>query len=362
MKFPRQAIPVVCLLPALAAAGHSRADIDPQSGIDFVRIGAPGNAPWSGTTPPTIGDMALGRGQVNYEYQIGRLEVTTSQWAEFFSAALDRPANDRLPWIAAPTFWGAVGTAPTTPGGQRFAVPAGNEMRAVGNISWRVAAMYCNWLHNGKSTDRDAFMNGAYDVSQFSGIERFTDQLTHNAGAKYWIPTWDEWLKAAHYDPDKNGPDQGGWWTYSNGTDQQLIGGPPGVGQANFGWRDGANSQWTTLLGAYPDTQSPWGLLDVAGGTAEWTEGVLFGAGDTKYRVYEGSYWGSSPGFAISDAAFSAGGASFPSIDFLDLGFRIATTVPNPPSASVLIASLLLLSRRRRHVQQSVDSHGGGGV
>src|SRR5690606_22099076 len=144
------------------------------------------------------------------------------QWVEFYNAAFDRPRDDWIPWLVPPTQtnWGAAPTQPNTPDGLRWRVPAGNDMRAVGNISWRGAAIYCNWLHNGQSTDRAAFLNGAYDVSTFGGgAFEFTDQATHNPGARYWIPTWDEWLKAAHYDPDRNGPDQGGWWLYSNGTD-----------------------------------------------------------------------------------------------------------------------------------------------
>ncbi|MBY0313812.1 MAG: hypothetical protein K2W85_17240, partial [Phycisphaerales bacterium] len=50
---------------AVLAAQVARADIDPHSGIDFVRITALGNAPWPGTTPPTPGDRAVGRGSVN---------------------------------------------------------------------------------------------------------------------------------------------------------------------------------------------------------------------------------------------------------------------------------------------------------
>ena len=174
-----------------------------------------------------------------------------------------------------PPSWGAVQVPPTVPGGRRWMVPAGNDLRPVGDISWRMAAIYCNWLHNGKATNREAFLNGACDVSTFGYIGNiFTDQLTHNANARYWIPTWDEWLKAAHYDPDKNGEGQGGWWLYSNGTDTPMVGGPPGVGQGNFGFpvSQGAN---LIPLGAYPQTQSPWGLLDVAGGTLEWTEEIL---------------------------------------------------------------------------------------
>ena len=43
----------------LVSAGAS-ADIDPNSGIDFVRITHPGNAPWMGDGTP--GDHAIGHG------------------------------------------------------------------------------------------------------------------------------------------------------------------------------------------------------------------------------------------------------------------------------------------------------------
>jgi formylglycine-generating enzyme required for sulfatase activity len=352
---------LAAVVGGLALTGAACAGIDPLSGVDFVHIGAVGNAPWTGSAPSPYSNDTYGRGEVDYEYNIGRFEVTTAQWVEFFNAAFDRPANDRLPWLNPPTYWGAAPTTPTVAGGQRWMVPSGNEMRPVGNISWRMAAMYCNWLCNGKSTDRNAFLNGAYDVSTFGGTDHFTDQITHNANAQYWIPTWNEWLKAAHYDPNKNGPGQGDWWLYSDGTDQQLIPGPPGVGQANYGWRDAANSQWTVPLGAYPATRSPWGLLDVAGGTAEWTEGVLTGFQGVQYRVFEGSSWGSDSGFGIADSVFALGGADAPGIDFLDLGFRIASAVPTPPQAAFVLTGSLILAarRRRRHNEAACDALGG---
>ncbi|HPO93410.1 MAG TPA: SUMF1/EgtB/PvdO family nonheme iron enzyme [Phycisphaerales bacterium] len=312
--------------------------------------GGAGNPAWPGTNPPPLGgDDALGRGSVNYEYKIGKFEVTTAQWAEFYSAAFDRPQAQWIPWLVPPTqtHWGAV-SAPGQNGGLRWTVPAGNEMRAVGNISWRVAAIYCNWLCNGKSLDRSAFLNGAYDVSTFGGSQIFTDQATHNPGAQYWIPTLDEWLKAAHFDPNKANPDgtTGGWWLYSNGTDSPLIPGPPGVGQANFGFV--VPNAFAIPLGAYPNVQSPWGLFDVAGATAEWTEGIETGGQGIKWRVYEGSFWNSAIGYSINDSVFTFGGADYPTFDSFDLGFRIASAVPTPPSAFVLAAAGSLLARRRR--------------
>ncbi len=321
------------------------AGIDPVSGIDFVRITDPGNAPWMGNPGPGVpGDNTIGRGSVDYEYHIGRMEVTTAQWTEFFNAAYDRP--DTLPHLAVPTFWGAVPTTPTTPGGRRWTVPGGNENLPVGNITWRMAAMYCNWLHNGKSTDRAAFMNGAYDVSTFGYTgdrgDIFTDQFAHHPDARYWIPTWDEWLKAAHYDPHKNGPGEGGWWMFSNGSDTAPIYGPPGEGEANAYWDDRhhpGENPFAIPLGAYPDVTSPWGLLDVAGGTSEWTESVIeFPFTGRRFRIYDGSDWGGG----LNDIRGSADwiqnpGGEYPNIPSLSFGLRIASSVPAPSTWMVLV-------------------------
>ncbi len=342
----------------LTATGLVGGLTDPVSAqpdpIDFVTIGAPGNAPWPGDGTP--GDIAIGRGGVDYEYRIGRYEVTTAQWVEFFNAAYDRPRNDWLPHLRPPDFWGAVPTTPNTPGGLRWRVPAGNEMIPTGNISWRMAAMYTNWLHNDQSSARAAFMDGAYDVSTFGYVGNiFTDQLAHHPDARYWIPTWDEWLKAAHYDPDRNGPGQGGWWTYSNTSNTSLIGAPPpsmgGNGQANFGFS--SPNPFGIPLGAYTQTQSPWGLYDVAGATAEWTESVRTLSTGYRSRYYEGSWWDSSPGYAILDSVYWASSV-FPSMSSYEFGFRIAAPVPAPATC---IPALLVLCRGARYRAKEAE-HG----
>ncbi len=235
------------MLSALLAAGLATgvlfaapraafATIDPLSGIDFVTIGAT----YGGVGNPAYqsgqaNQFVNGRGSVAYEYKIGRMEVTTAQWVEFYNAAFDRPSDDLLPHLVPPDpgHWGAQGTTPNTPGARRWSVIPGQDLHAVGDIGWRMAAMYCNWLHNGKSTDRAAFLNGAYDVSTFGFFGNiFTDQLAHSPDAKYWVPTWDEWLKAAHFDPDKDNGDgtTGGWWQYGNTSDTAFVYGPPGAG------------------------------------------------------------------------------------------------------------------------------------
>jgi formylglycine-generating enzyme required for sulfatase activity len=347
----------------------ARADIDPNSGIDFVRVGAVGNAAWTGG-----GIYVNNRGRVDYEYSIGKFEVTTTQWAEFMNAAFDRPSTDRIPFVWTPQIWSVQPTTPTAPGGQRWNVPAGREMLPVGGVDWRTSAIYANWLHNDKATNREAFLSGAYEVSTFGYVgsgSGFTDQLTRSPGARYWIPSLDEWMKAAHYDPNKPNADGsvGGWWMYANGSDTRFVYGPPGVrctttgprgpdpngpfATSNAGWEDfdfPGYSPFNIPLGAYGVT-SPWGLLDVSGGTAEWTEGAIQLTGEQypRQRLIEGS---GRDGPAAGDMLWSAAGSSAPSIPFPDVGLRIASSVPSPGFGSlglVLIGMSLGRRRRRNH-------------
>jgi formylglycine-generating enzyme required for sulfatase activity len=338
-------------------ASLSLAQVDPASGIDFVTVGAVGYAPWQGNgNDPN--DRAIGRGTVNYEYRIGKYEVTTAQWTEFMNAAFDRPLEDFIPHMQQPGIWGAVATVPNTPGAQRWRVPTGNEMRAVGNISWRMAAIYCNWLHNDKATNREAFLSGAYDVSTFGENPggRFTDQLTRSPGARYYVPSWDEWLKAAHYDPDKANGDGtlGGWWLYGNGSDTPFSPGPPGIGNANFGFSTGFPG-WdarTILLGSY-GVESPWGLLDVSGFTSEWTEEPLYFSGESLPigRVGDGNTWLSPTGNADNIGYIRTGEA--PQFSPFYAGFRIAAAVPSPGSCSLGLGLLWLNTNRRKRGENS---------
>ncbi len=338
----------------VAAAGVARGDIDPLSGIDFVNITHPGNAPWAGDGTPD--DQSIGRGQVNYEYRIGKYEITTAQYVEFLNAAFDRPQTDWIPNLQAPigAGWAGTSTTPNTTGGRRWLVPAGKEMNPVGAINWRSAAIYCNWLCNNKNLDPSAFMTGAYDVGTFgyitlpNGVLSFTDQPVRSPGAQYFIPTLDEWIKAAHYDPTKPNPDGsvGGYWTYSNTSDVPYIGAPPGAGgTANFGFDSGA---FTIPLGAYATVTSPWGLYDVAGGSFEWTESIFTDPiAGANYRLYEGSSRTTELNLAANDRIYMYG-AQRPNAAGTTSGFRVAAAIPAPATPGMLVAAPLFMRRRRK--------------
>jgi formylglycine-generating enzyme required for sulfatase activity len=226
-------------------------------------------------------------------------------------------------------------------------------MNPVGATDWRSAAIYCNWLHNNKSLAQNAFTSGAYDVGTFgyvtlpNGVLAFTDQAARSPGARYFIPTLDEWIKAAHYDPQKVNSDGslGGYWTYSNTSNTPYIGAPPSAGgTANFGFDAGA---FSIPLGAYANATSPWGLYDVAGGSFEWTESIFTDPIDGRnYRSYDGSARTNGTNWGNQDTIH--GFRSFrPNLAPVESGFRIAATIPAPATLELVVAGLFPLRRRK---------------
>jgi formylglycine-generating enzyme required for sulfatase activity len=331
------------LLSAIVVA-PAAAQAPPSYDFDFATITATSNPAWG---KPDPWNWVSGRGSVPYEYRIARVEVTTAQWMEFVNTYSVRGGS--WTFFAEPTFWGAdIDWSYSGPGRRYTLLNSPNAgMMPVGGITWREAAMFCNWLHNDKGTSLSAIENGAYDTTTFGsgGGLVFTDQHTRHPGAKYWIPSLDEWIKAAHYDPNRHGLGQGGWWEYSYRSDSPPTPGLPGQGQTTAGLM--APSLWEVPLGAYPEMQSPWGLFDTSGGTSEWTEDVIIPTHPTT-RLVKGA------GFDVLNPhgmeaiwgydripPWAAGSTT---------GLRIASAVPPPSSFAIVLLSGLgtCLYRRRR--------------
>ncbi|MBC7833743.1 MAG: SUMF1/EgtB/PvdO family nonheme iron enzyme [Phycisphaerales bacterium] len=191
-----------------------------------------------------------------------------------------------------------------------------------------------------------ALVTGAYDTTTWGDDgPLFTDDPTHLPGAQFWIPTLDEWMKAARYDPNRFGDGQGGWWMYAGMSDVPLISGAPGEGQTSAGFHTELDpfAEWDIPLGAYPDIMSAYGLWDISGGASEWTEGFLF-EGFPRDRILGGSYAGDS-NYLINDHA-SVITSLWPGTGASNAGLRIAS-IPAAPSAPVLLISALFLRRRR---------------
>lgn len=335
------------------AASLAMSQTPPDYGFEFRTVGAVGNGAFNGPVPPG-GDYVVGRGQVNYQYRAARTEISTSQWVEFLNAfaPFSNVDVDNL----GPVHWGA-GTTGLLPNGH-FTYSVINEPGSgnfpVGGISWRDAARYCNWLQNGKRVDPSALVTGAYDTTTFGQRPdgTITDAPTRLPGALYFIPTLDEQLKAEHYDPNRFGVGQGGWWLNKNGSDLPGTPGPPGVGTTSAGYYSltDPNIGWRVPLGAYASSLSPWGLLDTSGGASEWDEELI--ASIPTSRAYFGTWAGGrNPDLALLDGIAGFGSQEpFNGSHLGVLGFRIYSAVPVPGTvfACGSIALIQLAQRRRK--------------
>lgn len=336
---------IVATLGVLALTAGALAQGVPDYDFDWITIGDPGNPAYDRDDPFF---RVLGRGSVDYNYRISKLENTTTQWMEFVNTFSTQSDDFDIANFGRPAHWGAIEDGSYNGPGIRWkldpSIPFADMLPVVG-LTWREGALYANWLHNGKQGTFESLETGAYDTSTWGDGDgrTFTDDPTHLPGAKFWIPTMDEWIKAAHYDPDKNGG-EGGWWLQPNGTDEPV---PPDETSAGHG-DDGAGGVWLRWpLAMFPDTQSPWGLLDVSGGGAEWSEEIFF-EDMPEERAIHGSWVTTNDLYEMADRIYTMG-SSDPRGYFIWTGFRMASAVPSPGAVWVLGLGWIAgtLTRRR---------------
>jgi formylglycine-generating enzyme required for sulfatase activity len=216
------------------------------------------------------------------------------------------------------------------------ALAAANDC-PVFDASWGDAARFCNWLQNGQpsflpgnpgevagSTETGAYtLNGATSISALMGISR-------NVSATYFIPTENEWYKAAYYNPNN-----GTYWAYptQRNTAPSNALSATGTNNANYyasGYTDPTNC--LTPVGVFAASPGPYGTYDMGGDLFQWNE--------TNYNILN-EYRGLRGGSWYYDYNYLASGGSssdYPTNEFSDLGFRVAS-VPEPSAITLLFAS-----------------------
>ena len=343
------------ILSVTASAAIAGVRTDVSYGHQFVHVGHANNRA-ANDAERVNGEFArLDRpdlGRVNRRYRIMTTQVSNTDWLAFMNAYhpyFEADGGSRLD-----SRFTGIDISPTTlaPGqNPGYYIYEGHEHRPV-KISGRMAMRYANWLHSGKGTQREAFENGAYDTSTFQISPDFWyfDQAERSAGAQFWIPSLNEWIKAAHFDPDRYGEGEAGYWKYPTLQDTAPIAGPPGEGQTNRGggFPGGGDAAIQIPLGSYPEYASAWGMLDASGGSAEWTETVPAVFDLPIGDVHLGQRVVTSSG---SSDHWWEDGIDWYNLDSVNgglVGFRVASVVPAPPSIGVALVAVGLLTRRRR--------------
>jgi YVTN family beta-propeller protein len=159
----------------------------------------------------TVGDVAnaadtTGYGSVPYEYKIAKFELTNIDYCIFLNATARTNSLALYAPMMNSSYIGGI-TQLGTDGSYSYFVKPYMHYKPMYFLSWFNLARYVNWLHNEfGDTETGAYtLNGA-----LSGI------ITKNEGAKYWIPSENEWYKAAYY---KGGSADAGYWTYATQSD-----------------------------------------------------------------------------------------------------------------------------------------------
>ena len=316
------------LLAALTLTPSIQAQ--PLVNIETVTVGDAGNA--ADTT---------GYGAVAYEFSIAKYEVTLSQYSTFLNsvAAVAPPSYLLDLWtVTMSSSLGKPGIDRT--GSGSVASPfvytvSGSGDHPVFFVSWFDAARFANWMNNG-AVDGASTEAGAYALNgATTGINLFRDP-----NASWWIPSEDEWYKAAYY---KGGGIDSDYWLYPTQSDAAPTAQNPPGGQnsANYN-RVRPSPDRFTDVGAYHTSPSAYDTFDQGGNVWEWTDGIV---GSTE-RALRGGAWDADAAVLQSTTR----GSTIPSDEGNVSGFRLAT-VPEPSTYALLLmtgAGALWWAGRRR--------------
>jgi sulfatase modifying factor 1 len=300
--------------------------------IEMVTVGNLGNA----------ADMRyITVGSVNHTYQIGKYEVSASQYTDFLNAVAKADPNEL--WIPSMGVPGgpSIGTNIQRTGSSpnySYSVAADWANRPVNYVSFWDAARFANWLHNGQPTGAQGpgtTEGGAYhDVGNETLFGR-------NAGARFFIPTEDEWYKAAYH---KNDGVTGDYWDYPTASNTAPNNTLPDPGNhANFinaSYSIGS-PYYRTEVGAFANSASPYGTYDQGGNVWEWNETLI----GTTPGMRGGAF-----GYNFQYLHASQRFHDDPGHHVADVGFRVAS-IPEPRTIlQITIAGLGVLLRRRSYI------------
>lgn len=326
--------------------------------VDWVTVGDLGNEGYQRMTHPPVAV-----GSVSYEYRIMKYEWTNTQYVAFLNSVDPEGANLRglyheyMGWPTNPI--ASITLDASQSSGTKYSVLPNMGNKPVSYMTWLDVVRVANWMHNGQgSGDTET---GAYTIDSTTVPQVLP---ARNAGARYWIPTWDEWHKAAYY---KGGSTNAGYWEYPTQSDEvpaMITADASGNGSAGpVGNAANYGVYGTNYSGSYfgqPTTvgtnggPSSYGTFDMAGNVTEWSEN----AWNDTWRFHLGGnfrdlpewYYTSSASYV--DAKYWDAGS-----DGYMMGFRLASA-PVPEldisagiSAIVLLCGVLgVMERRRSHL------------
>lgn len=328
--------------PALSTASPAPAVLT----LKTVKVGAPGN-PSIGIVPfqdaaypsceeaPQTGPACQEVGGVKYRYGIGQLEVTVTQWVAFLNTVDPAGRNRRHLYSAneSASAWpkyGQIDFSSSASPGRHYSVASPEWAdKPYGFANFLRSARFVNSLYNGRLLSKRASAEGGFRyVTYRVRLSRRTEHgmydmsqraATRSQKSGFVVPSQNEWIKAAYYDPTGDGTYS--YWKYptnpgvfgdgtatapksttldpstgdvTNATTQPLATFhaselpapswcPAAVGTEACATVNPFGIDPTTYAQIYQgslstvgqaQTTSPWGTLDQGGNVVEWTDTI----------------------------------------------------------------------------------------
>ena len=328
-------------------------------------------------------------GEVDYAYRIGRLETTVGQYVKFLNTVDPRGTNKRRLYsrTESSSAWpkyGQINRESRAKRGNHYSVAYPQwAKKPYGFADFLRAARFVNSLGNGKVLRKRTVTKGGFDVTTYRvrlstrterGMYTMARKRTQRTGRTgFVVPSQDEWIKAAYYDP--NGGGTYSYWKYptnpgvfgdgtatqpnstvlsrngnvTNVADQPLATDLAGTEPVptwcpvQYSPADECETknpfgipaeQYQQLYEAslstigQAATLSPWGTLDQGGNAVEWTDTITATpVGTTKGRVWRRLH-GGVPNSTAYQLWLSAVGLQPENNQFFEqtypwLGFRV---------------------------------------
>jgi hypothetical protein len=300
----------------------------------FVQIPANGGVYRTCSDAPPAPPDCFDLGGVDEEYEIGELEVTVGQYVAFLNTVDPEGRNERALYhdYMNPQVWpkyGSVAYTEDADDGEHYAIAYPEwENKPFGFANFLRAAHFVNSLFNGDVLSKQTSTSDGFGITTYTvrlgresekGMYDLTDPATERtADTGFVIPSNDEWIKAAYYDPEGGG--RFSYWQYPTGPTEA-----PNASKLDPGTGDVVNASTQPLStytpqaprapeGSYPTwcpasageqacegdnpyslppgitaaefqgnvstvgqtkTRSPWGTLDMGGNVVEWQDTIV---------------------------------------------------------------------------------------
>jgi len=275
--------------------------------IDFVNIGDAGNAADNTTY-----------GAVPYTYRMGKHEISQN--------AITKAT--------------ASGMANVTVGAW-----TGNQPAA--SINWYEAAAFVNWMNtsSGYQAAYNLTFSGSWSMTLWSSGQAWTaggTNLYRNKDAFYFLPSENEWYKAAYYNPAGSN-----YFLYPTASNDVPTAVTSGTNAETAVYNSVAS---VPALVDSAGSLSPYLTMGQGGNEWEWMESAYFSPNHdgSQLRAARGGEWTSPELYLRSSYRDSL----VPSAENDNTGFRVASvdTIPEPSTYALLAfgAGVLMWARRRR--------------